>query len=196
MTSQPSGLTVDSPLFYTFVHMKQLSLFKKDEMAYGGDLLKKRKGRMHGRPLAVKRTMHVVLKSSLAKGEWSFRRHKKAIASILEKFAARGGIRLISVANVGNHIHIHLKLGNRRTYAPFIRAITSAIAMKVTGRSRWNKIEGVKFWDRRPFSRIVIGRRGYLTMQDYLRINKYEGDTGNRRLAEYFVRRLRFAGSG
>jgi hypothetical protein len=52
--------------------------------------------------------------------------------------------------------------------------VTAAIAMAVTGASRWNKL-GIKFWDRRPFTRIVIGRRAFLSVRDYVRINHIEG---------------------
>jgi hypothetical protein len=168
--------------------VKQTSFFKSSEKAYGGSLLTKRKGRAHGRPLATKNTMHLVLKSSKAKGPWSFQRHTKTIKHIIEKFAGKYGIKLISVANVGNHLHLHVQLGNRFTYAPFIRAVTGSIALKIKGRGGSNK-----FWDQRPFSRIVIGRQGYLRMEDYIKINKLEGETGSRVLAELIVRGPRWA---
>jgi hypothetical protein len=156
----------------------QLKLLKDSPKAYGGDLLKTRKGRAHGRPLDTHNTMHLVLRSSKAKGEQSFYRieNSRKIWGIIERFSKKYGIRVLSFANVGNHLHLQIKLANRFTYRPFIRAVTSAIAMAISGRSRWNK-QGPKekFWDLRPFTRVVIGWRAFLTLQDYLTINRAEG---------------------
>ena len=181
--------------------MKQLKLLKDEPKAYGGELLKTRKGRAHGRPLDTKRTMHLVLRSSLAKGEWSFSRHKKKIRLIADKFAQKNGVRLLSLANVGNHLHFHIQLGNRYAYRPFIRAITAAIAMTVTGASRWQPLESqiasklvgkstnkAKFWDYRPFTRVVIGFRALLNLKDYIRINQLEGGGTSRVIAEYIIK--------
>jgi hypothetical protein len=82
------------------------------------------------------------------------------------------------MANVGNHFHFQIKLSNRYVYRPFIRALTSAIAMAVTGVNKWTKIKGtpkVKFWDYRPFTRVVQSYRGFLNLKDYIQINIFEG---------------------
>jgi hypothetical protein len=53
----------------------QTPLFKNESnSSYGGSLLTTRKGRLHGRPLDTKNSMHLVLRSSKVKGEWSFKR--------------------------------------------------------------------------------------------------------------------------
>jgi len=54
--------------------------------------------------------------------------------------------------------------------------ITAAIMMTVTGISRWSKIKlDKKFWDQRPFSRIIVGAKALATITDYIKINQYEG---------------------
>jgi REP element-mobilizing transposase RayT len=155
----------------------QISLLKKQSSAYGGELLKTRKGRSTGRPLSTKFTMHLVLRSSKAKGKNSFRNFKKEITQILEKFGTKFGITIVRMANVGNHIHLQIKLSNRFTYKPFIRAITAAIAMKVSGRNRWTNAatKKEKFWDLRPFSRVIESFKGFLNLGDYIEINQLEG---------------------
>ncbi len=177
---------------YLRSRMKQGALFKNSKKEYGGDLYKTRRGRQGPRPLATRSTMHLVLKSSRAKSDHSFRKpkHAQAIKRIVSKFSARYGVRLISLANVGNHLHFHIKLGNLRTYTPFIRAITAAIAMSITGRSRWQKSDG-KFWDCRPFTRVIVGFRSWLGLQDYIRVNKMEGSGVRREHAEFIVREQR-----
>src|SRR5262245_22435472 len=110
---------------------KQLKLLGSENSAYGGELLKTRKGRSRGRPLAVKNSMHLVMRSSKAKGDWSFKRavNKRKIEAIINKFAIRFAVKILSIANVGNHLHLEIQLTNRFTFKPFIRAITAAIAM-------------------------------------------------------------------
>jgi len=157
--------------------MIQIELLRKEKKSYGGVLLSTRKGRSGPRPLSIRETMHLVLRSSKAHGEWSFRhpRNERKIKEIIEKFALKYGVKILSLANVGNHLHFHIKLSNRHAYKPFIRAITSAIAMAVTGVSRWRKMTKEKFWDYRPFTRIVQGFRAFLNLKDYIRINEFEG---------------------
>ena len=114
-------------------------MLKNEKSAYSGDLLRTCAGRSHARPLATRETMHLVLRSTKAKGAWSFRapRNFKNIQRIVEHFSARYGVRVISMANVGNHLHLQIKLANRFGYRPFIRALTGAIAISVTGPTRW-----------------------------------------------------------
>lgn len=167
---------------------KQQKLIGDEPKAYGGDLLTKRKARLKGRPLAIQHSMHFVLRSTQARGDWSFWRHKKQISDIITRFAVKNGVRLNSIANVGNHLHLHLQLTNRHTYRRFIRAISSAIMMQVTGISRWNKINlPKKFWDRRPFSRVVIGYRAIMTLRDYIKINQMQGRGFARDQARFYV---------
>ena len=160
--------------------MRQQNLFRKGELAYGGSLMTKRKGRAGPRPVATRHSMHLVLRSSKAKGAWSFRRkpHAQRITRIVNRFAGKYSVRVISIANVGNHLHLHIQLLHRRFYSTFIRAITSAIAMAVTQKSRWtmkNEEGPLRFWDRRPFSRIVLSFRARLRLEDYIRVNQIEG---------------------
>ncbi|MGZ3695136.1 MAG: hypothetical protein ACXWQO_13400, partial [Bdellovibrionota bacterium] len=127
-----------------------------------------------------------------AQGALSFKRPANAhkIRLIVKKFSEKYGIKILSLANVGNHLHFQIKLGNRYTYRPFIRAITAAIAMAVSGVSRWKKSAG-KFWDYRPFTRVVKGLRGYLQLRDYVEINRLEGEGIPRSGAEWVIRRER-----
>lgn len=178
--------------------MRQLNLLKKEKSAYGGELLKTRKGRSRPRPLDTRGTMHLILKSSKARGEWSFRRPKNdaKIRELTERFAAKHGIKVLSLANVGNHLHFHIKLTNRFTYRSFIRAITAAIAMAITGASRWKPLKREakdRFWDYRPFTRVVAaGLKSFLTLRDYLRINELEGAGYQRADARWMIERARF----
>jgi putative transposase len=158
----------------------QTDFFPKRSKSYGGVLLKKRKYRTYARPISTSQTMHLVLRSSKAVGEKSFRSNKnqKYIEKTITNFSLKYGVRVISLANVGNHLHLHVKIARRIGYLSFIRAITAAIAMYVSGRNRWTAQQSAlkeKFWDYRPFSKIVDGFRFFLNMRDYIQINQLEG---------------------
>ncbi len=172
--------------------MKQIKLLKDLPKAYGGELFKTRKGRSQPRPIVTKTSMHLVLKSSLAVKERSFLTpsNKQAIRVILNKFSIKYGVQILSGANVGNHLHFHIKINNRSAYKPFIRAITSAIAMSVMGVSRWKtkaQLGVKKFWDYRPFTRVIVGLKGYLNLNNYIEINKLEGKGIKREAARMLV---------
>ncbi len=191
-------------LFYTFVHMKkftsptnsktkqpkQLDMLAKQPLAYGGELMKKRKGRIGPRTLDTKSSMHLVLRSTKATGEWSFtkNKNKQRIQFLFKKFALKYGIKIYSVAYVGNHIHCQMRIYNRYAYHPFIRALTAAIAMAVSGTNRWrNTLKGKKFWDYRPFTRVVRGFKALLSLNDYIHINCLEGWGYSRNHARFII---------
>ena len=169
----------------------QTSMLAKGQKAYGGALLKTRKGRSTPRSVSTKHSMHIVLRSTKAKGKWGFRRHQVKIKQILNKFSTRYGVRVLSFANVGNHLHLHIKLSSRHTYKAFIRGLTSAIAMAVTGFNRWNKPPKAwkGFWDYRPFSRIIVSFKEYLNLRDYIYINRLEGFGYRRGQAVWIVKK-------
>jgi len=153
----------------------QMSLFKmKSQKTFGGSLLKKSNPKVR-RPVSTKHAMHVVIKSSRAKGSYSFLRKKnrQGIDKILKAQAKKFGIRIYRYENVGNHIHILLKTGHRRWLAHFLRSITGLIAREVTGANRGARLSG-KFWDLRPFSRIVEWGRSYKNLQRYFDKNRLQ----------------------
>lgn len=133
--------------------------------AYGGRLRNKAKNR-GARPLCTKRSIHVVLWSSQAKGQKSFIRKENRILLVktLEQTAQRFGVKIYRIGNAGNHLHLIVKLTNRFLYAGFIRALTGALALKL-------KIK----WDFRPFTRILEWGRDFKRACDYVFLNELEG---------------------
>lgn len=156
-----------------------------------------RRGRLGFRPLAVRKTMHVVMRASVAMGPRSFRarENRQKIDEILRIHALKNSIRLISYANVGNHLHLHLKLAHREGYKRFIRAVTAAIAMHVMKWNRWTMEGGGgergKFWDFRPYTNVVMSWAGFLKLRDYIEVNQYEGMGIPRKTSEALVRSFR-----
>lgn len=160
---------------------------------FGGNHCTKRRFRVR-RPLSTEAPIHLVLRSSQAVGQNSFLRPKnrKAICALLLRLGQKWGIEVQNFANVGNHLHLQIRIRNLRTYKPFICALTGGIATMVTGGSQLAR----KFWDYRPFSRIVHGLKGYLRLRDYLLINQYEGGGVHRSQAICLVKGARVFESG
>jgi hypothetical protein len=50
-----------------------------------------------------------------------------------------------------------------------------------------------KFWDYRPFSRIAFGFKAFLTLKDYLEINRLEGHGYERGQARFLIEWARYA---
>jgi len=141
---------------------------------FGGSLLKQSNAKT-ARPLSTKHAMHVVLRSSQAKGEWSLRslKNQKTVEKITRNLAKKYGIKIYEYANVGNHLHLLIKLGNRFTFAPFIRSLSGSIALKVTGSNKLKALKE-KFWDFRPWTRILEWKKAYSIAKDYVIQNHLE----------------------
>ena len=189
------------PVLYTFALMnksKQLQFdqagFKKEKSDHGGSHKHPQKRK---RPLGFRSTNHLVLRSTKAVKKWSFKNFDQEIQTILNAFSKKHHIQLLSWANVGNHLHLHFRVPSRKLYRKFIRAISSAIMMKVTGFNRWNPSpEGFQFWDRRPFSRIVSTWAEFMNLKQYVQINRWEGCGIRRSVARDLVARGLLARSG
>jgi REP element-mobilizing transposase RayT len=158
---------------------QQQNLFQqKYSLAYGGLFRNKAKNR-GARPLTSQGTLHVVMRSSLAKGLWSFRNPKNIVklGNFIQKFSKSKGIEIISLANVGNHYHLHVRIPNRTLYKAWIRGLSSGMAMLTLGLEglRQLKNDNKKFWDYRPFTRVINNFKSYLNLKDYININQLEG---------------------
>jgi len=133
---------------------------------FGGSLLKKSNAKT-ARPLSTKHGMHVVLRSSKAKGEWSLRslKNQKMVEKTLKLLAKKYGIKIHEFANAGNHLQLLIKLQNRGNFKPFVRALTGTIALKATGATKLKGLEE-KFWDYRPWTRVIELKKAYSIAKD------------------------------
>ncbi len=156
------------------------SAFKTKDF-FGGSFSTCRSFR-RARPISTKQSMHLVLKSSLAKGRFSFRygSNAKRIDSAVVNTCRKYGVKLIRHSNNFNHIHLDAKFPSRELFKRFIRSLSGQIAMIASGARKGRRLGDLvgrqNFWDFRPFSRVVRGRRGYTTANDYVELNKLEAD--------------------
>ena len=167
---------------------KQIDPFAKKSNRFGGDQRSTRNSRTY-RPITTRQSMHLVLKSKHAKGDWSFLRprNKAIITALLKKYSKVFGVKIFSSANVGNHLHLHAKFQSHQAYKSFIRVLSAAIALKITGASKINKLKE-RFWTQSPYTRFVFGIKDFLSISDYIKVNQLEGFGHPRGLAEGVVK--------
>ncbi len=144
----------------------------KHKLFFGGKVSSKGNPKTK-RPLATKQAMHLVLKSSLARGKNSFLLYSKDIEKILRKQAFRFGVKIYALANAGNHLHLVIRIHNRETYKSFIRAISGLLMRRVFGLEK-GRGGASALWDARPFSRILSWGKDFAAVKNYLLINRLE----------------------
>lgn len=129
----------------------------------------------HARPLHTKKALHVVLKSKKATGAYSFNNKKweQPIWDLIARHAKKNDVTIYSYANAGNHLHLLLRAKSREGYNCFIRAVSGLIVRLVTGAQKGKSLNG-KFWDGRPFSRIVHFGKDFQKVKSYLLRNTLE----------------------
>jgi len=151
-----------------------LSRYRKDPNCFGGDLLRGNPKRR--RPYHHNQALHVTMRSSIAKGHRSLLKpgHYKRVKLILRRQAWNFGITIFWFANSGNHIHLLIRPPKqRKDFAGFIRALTGLIA-RVSLSAERSKARGLKFWDKRPFSRIVPWGKPFRACARYVTQNILE----------------------
>lgn len=133
---------------------------------FGGTLLKSSHAKT-ARPLSLKKAMHVVLSSESAQGEWAFEKskNKRIIETVLKSQARKYGISLREIVCSGESLHVLIRLRKRRSFAPFIRAVSGMLALMITGAGKTRKLKK-KFWDQRPWTRVLEEVRGYSVIAD------------------------------
>jgi hypothetical protein len=143
------------------------------------------------RPISTKRSMHLVIRASMAKGNLSLLKKEKEIQRIISKQAKSFGIKVYRSANGGNHLHMIVLPRSRSSFHGFVRSITGLIARLILGAEKANP-RGLKFWDKRPFTRVIEWGREFNAVNNYLVQNlleaygfvPYEPRKGRHKLAE------------
>lgn len=140
---------------------------------FGGSMIKG--NAREQRPLSTKRPVHLVMRSTYARGEKSFLAPKRArlVKDLVNRAGAHQGVKIYRFANSGNHLHFVILPASRTAYLRFIRAISGRLARLVLGAERGNA-KGIKFWDALPFTRILEWGRDYRRACAYLKQNTLE----------------------
>lgn len=126
------------------------------------------------RPFDPKRPMHLVMRSSRARGTWSFlhRRNKLGIHALLLDLCERYGVKLYRYENVGNHLHLIVRFPSRRELRAFLRVFAQRVMFLVTG-ARKGEPRG-RFFERIAYTRVVSWGREFKVLKNYLWKNALE----------------------
>jgi hypothetical protein len=177
--------------------MKQTNLFEYFDQSR----IRKRYGRtQHGglktighrkleRPLSSKKWIHLVLKSDKAKGKLSFLtpQNQMLIRRILKAKSRKFGIKIADGANVGNHLHLKIRIRDRKSFQKFLKSVTCLIARKITGAKRGKKFG--RFWQGLAFTRVLTSALEELNLKGYIQANRIEAQTGES-ARERFLKRF------
>jgi REP element-mobilizing transposase RayT len=145
------------------------------EKEFGGSQRLNRANARAQRPISVKRPMHLVMRSTLASGEFSFLRAKRArrIEALVHKLGKEKGVKVYRFANSGNHLHFIVLPRSREAYKAYIKAITGIIARLTLGAER-GSAKKIRFWDAKPYTRILEWGRDFKTACQYVLQNTLE----------------------
>jgi hypothetical protein len=150
--------------------------FGKTRASHGGSLARGR--RKEKRPLSFKRPMHLVLRSEKAHGAWNLLRHERTVDALLRKQARRHHVKIQHYVNVGNHLHIKLRVYSRESFGAFLKSFSALLARAVTGARRGHALRA-RFWDGLAFTRILYRSIEEKFLARYFTANSLEARFGS-----------------
>jgi hypothetical protein len=141
---------------------------------HGGAASRGRRKRQ--RPLAKKKWIHLVLKSDCAVGGRSFltAKNKVFVARLLKQKANKFGVKIADFANVGNHLHLKIRIVGRPEFGRFLKSVTTQIARFVTGARRGHPFG--RFWQGLAYTRVLTSRYEELQLRGYIAANRLEAE--------------------
>jgi REP element-mobilizing transposase RayT len=158
---------------------------QKRKKEHGGSLAVGRRRRT--RPLNIKLSHHITMKSHHAIGKRSLFRHKKLILSIIHKNSFYFHVKVYEYAIQGNHLHLLVKAQTREGLQNFFRVVAGHCAQKILelcplklqaggapDRSKGCLKNQRKFWSYLLYSRIVAWGREFKTVTNYIQKNTLE----------------------
>ena len=151
---------------------KQLSFLPPAPTEHGGELSRPGK-RKTMRPFDRRRPLHLVLRATKARGDWSMLRpdRKPTIEEWAREIAKKYDVRLYRYANVGNHLHLLVLARTRRAFQAFLREFAGRVASAITGG---RKAHPQKFWDMLAYSRVVSWGRDFGNLDLYFVKNLFQ----------------------
>lgn len=142
----------------------------KPALSHGGGINHGK--RKQARPFSPRLAVHVVMRAEGAQKNWSMlaRKHKGLVYLEMDRTARESKLRLFSLANVGNHLHVVVKARAKRDLQRFLRVLAGRLAMRVTGARKGRPLNE-RFWTRLAFTRLVEWGRAFTTLQRYVAKN-------------------------
>lgn len=110
--------------------------------------------------------MHLVLKTSKAKGRYAFSPSDRKITTLIQRMGNKFGVKIYSTAQNWSHIHIVIRLPNRLAYQKFIRALTGAMVIKLRATKG--------FFDLTPYTKITSWGRQFQNLKSSAQKNELQ----------------------
>lgn len=158
------------------------SSLQNSRKSFGGSLLKRSHAKVP-RPLSRKHALHIVLRSEVCKGSRSFLRRERLLQNLLLKQGRKHNVKVFRVTIASDHIHLLVRFVQRRGLQNFLRSICGIIARKTLQKERGPahkdsqdlpKEGTLRFWDQRPFTRIVTWGPEFEKLSSYLKAPRIE----------------------
>ena len=138
---------------------------------FGGSLLKGSNAKTK-RPLDSKLPIHLVLRS--AKGVLRLPKTFSKVNTAVDEISRKHGVKIYKYANVGNHLHMVLKIPARSRWSAYIRELTGHIASTI---KNLQIMTNECVWLYRPFTRIVRGwQKAFKIALEYVELNQLEAE--------------------
>jgi hypothetical protein len=150
----------------------ELRGLEKPNASFGGESLKNSNPKKK-RPLHSKLPIFLTLRAN--QGGLRLPKTYGRVSKAIEETSKKYGVRIYKEANVGNHIHLGIRVTKLSLWPAFIRELTGRIAQEVTAAGV--KLKAEKFWMYRPHTRIVQGwKRAFKIVMDYIYLNQIEAE--------------------
>jgi REP element-mobilizing transposase RayT len=166
------------------VDMKKPVYIPRSRAEHGGVLTFRR--RKSKRALDVRRPVHIVLRSELAKGRRSLKKSEAIVEKVLHKFSKRFRIRIYQTAICGNHIHCLVRGYRKKDLQNFFRVFSGQVAQEILRKFPLQKHEKrayrggthpknqKTFWSLLLYSRVVGWGRDFGNVFRYIIQNTLE----------------------
>lgn len=142
--------------------------FARPRDSFGGEMIKG--NARSARPLDSKLPIHLTLRAS--KSVLRTPKHFGIVERIISDVARKHGVRIYKRANVGNHLHLAIKIPRIRQWAAFIRELTGRIGLALK-----SVMNGEKLWAQLPHTRVVRGwQKAFQIVKEYIELNILESE--------------------
>lgn len=120
------------------------------------------------RPISVKKPIHLVMRSDIARGAMSLRTVKnwQRTNEILVRYAKRFNVRIYEHSINSNHIHISLRVKHRLDFQKFLKTVAGLIARHMLGAEK-GSAKG-KFWAMLAFTRVGEWGKAFYSLRGYV----------------------------
>jgi REP element-mobilizing transposase RayT len=149
--------------------------------SHGGVSLKKR--RKIARPLLENKVTHVVLKSSKARDQYSFYRHKHTVGTLLRKTSQLFFIEVLDWVNMGNHLHLKVRFKDKNRMKQFLKSFPGLLARKITGAKKGQKFG--RFWDGLAYTRVLLAKIEEFSLRGYFEANHRQRELSYKERVDY-----------